>query len=62
MKCPQLYFEEKEARMMAGKLSKQERKALIQEAEKKRAEHPAKKTESGFATIDKEAEKLENEH
>lgn len=47
---------------MAGKLSKQERKALIQEAEKKRAENPQKKTESGFATIDKAAEKLENEN
>ncbi|MFD1392531.1 hypothetical protein ACFQ3L_02870 [Lacticaseibacillus jixianensis] len=48
--------------MMAGKLSKEERKALIQEAEKKRSEHPVKKSESGFATIDKEAEKLENEN
>ncbi|WP_169790464.1 hypothetical protein [Lacticaseibacillus camelliae] len=46
---------------MAGKLSKQERKAMIEEVEKKRAEHPVKKTESGFATIDKEAEKLEDE-
>lgn len=47
---------------MAGKLSKQERKELIQAAEKERADHPQKKTESGFATIDKEAEKLENEN
>ncbi len=44
-----------------AKLSKAERKELIQEAEKERSEHPVKKTESGFATIDKEAEKLENE-
>ncbi|MFD1485116.1 hypothetical protein ACFQ5J_07730 [Lacticaseibacillus baoqingensis] len=47
---------------MAGKLSKQERKALIAQAEKDRAEHPKKKTESGFATIDKDAERLENEN
>ncbi|WP_407894479.1 hypothetical protein [Lacticaseibacillus sp. N501-2] len=44
-----------------AKLSKAERKELIQEAEKERSEHPVKKTESGFATIDHEAEKLENE-
>ena len=44
-----------------AKLSKAERKELIQEAEKERSEHPVKKAGSGFATIDKDAEKLENE-
>lgn len=44
-----------------AKLSKQERKALIAEAEKKRANQPARH-ESGFAVIDREAAKLEKEN
>lgn len=46
---------------MAGKLSKQERKALIEKAEEERAKHPQKKA-SGFAALEKDAEKLENQH
>ncbi|WP_169790022.1 hypothetical protein [Lacticaseibacillus brantae] len=46
---------------MAGKLSKQERKALIEEVEKKRADEPKKSGKSGFATIDAEAARLEKE-
>ena len=46
---------------MAAKLSKEQRKELIAKVEKERSEHPVKKTASGFATIDKEAAKLENE-
>ena len=47
---------------MAGKLSKEQRKALIQKAEEDRAKHPAKKDEkSGFAAIDEEAEKLDGQ-
>lgn len=45
--------------LMAGKLSKEERKALIEKAEEDRAKHPQKKTKSGFAVLDEEAEKLE---
>ncbi|KRM86730.1 hypothetical protein [Lacticaseibacillus thailandensis] len=49
--------------MMAGKLSKEQRKALIQKAEEDRSKHPQKQSgQSGFAAIDAEAEKLENEN
>lgn len=45
-----------------AKLSKEQRKAMIQKAEEERAKHPKpKSTKSGFATIDEDAEKLENE-
>ncbi len=48
---------------MAGKLSKEQRKALIQKAEEDRAKHPAKKGgKSGFAAIDAEADKLASQH
>lgn len=48
---------------MAGKLSKQERKALAQKAMEDRAKHPVdKKGQSGFAAIDAEAEKLESQN
>ncbi|MBW4803008.1 hypothetical protein MK904_03570 [Loigolactobacillus coryniformis] len=44
---------------MAKKLSKAEKKELIQKAEEARAKHPQPKSAvSGFETIDKEAEKL----
>lgn len=47
---------------MAGKLSKEQRKALIQKAEEDRAKHPVKNDgKSGFAAIDAEAEKLDGE-
>ncbi|WP_164848033.1 hypothetical protein [Lacticaseibacillus hulanensis] len=47
---------------MAGKLSKEQRKALIQKAEEDRAKHPVKKdAKSGFAAIDAEADKLTEE-
>ncbi|KIS02942.1 hypothetical protein [Paucilactobacillus wasatchensis] len=46
-----------------AKLSKEERKALIEKAEEQRAKNPKPKSkESGFATIDKEAEKLEGKN
>ncbi|WP_288531028.1 hypothetical protein [uncultured Secundilactobacillus sp.] len=45
-----------------AKLSKEQRKAMIQKAEEERAKHPKpKNTKSGFETIDEEAEKLEIE-
>ncbi|MGL0749488.1 hypothetical protein [Secundilactobacillus paracollinoides] len=45
---------------MSNKLSKEERKAMIEKAEEERAKHPKpKSTKSGFATIDDEAEKLQ---
>lgn len=48
---------------MAGKLSKQERKALAQKAMEDRAKHPEKNNNhSGFAAIDAEAEKLESQN
>lgn len=44
-------------------LSKEQKKALIAKVEKERQEHPEKKPkESGFETIDEEAERLENEN
>ncbi|WP_173021270.1 hypothetical protein [Secundilactobacillus folii] len=48
---------------MANKLSKEQRKALIEKAEEDRAKHPKPKSgKSGFATIDEAAEKLENQN
>ncbi|WP_164478928.1 hypothetical protein [Lactobacillus selangorensis] len=47
---------------MAQKLSKEQKKAMIQKAEEDRAKNPKKKDgKSGFETIDAEAEKLQNE-
>lgn len=46
-----------------AKVSKEARKALIEKAEEQRAKNPKPKSKvSGFATIDKEAEKLESEN
>lgn len=48
---------------MAGKLSKEQKKALIEKAEEDRAKHPKPNNgKSGFATIDEAAEKLENQN
>jgi hypothetical protein len=44
-----------------AKLSKEQRKAMIQKAEEDRAKHPQAKKGSGFANLDKEAERLSNE-
>lgn len=46
-----------------AKLSKEQRKAMIEKAEEDRAKNPKPKNKvSGFATIDKDAEKLSNEN
>jgi len=45
-----------------AKLSKEQRKAMIQKAEEDRAKHPQSKKGSGFANLDKEAERLSNEN
>lgn len=46
-----------------AKLSKEQRKALIEKAEEQRAKNPQpKKKVSGFATIDKEADKLSSQN
>ncbi|MCF6164704.1 hypothetical protein LROSL1_2192 [Furfurilactobacillus rossiae] len=46
-----------------AKLSKEERKALIEKAEEDRAKNPKSESkESGFATIDADAKKLEGEN
>ncbi|MFQ4157209.1 hypothetical protein ACKE7A_08805 [Lactiplantibacillus argentoratensis] len=46
---------------MAQKLSKEQKKAMIQKAEEERAKHPKKKSSvSGFETIDEDAKKLSN--
>ncbi|TDG75073.1 hypothetical protein [Secundilactobacillus malefermentans] len=47
---------------MAGKVSKADRKAMIEKAEEERSKHPQKRTKSGFATIDEEADKLAKEN
>lgn len=48
---------------MAGKLSKEQRKELIQKAEEDRAKHPVNNHgKSGFAAIDAEAAKLAGKH
>ncbi|MCG4281955.1 hypothetical protein [Lacticaseibacillus saniviri] len=47
---------------MAGKLSKEERKAMAKKAEADAAKHPKKTGMSGFATIDAEADRLEKEN
>ncbi|MFD0896958.1 hypothetical protein [Loigolactobacillus binensis] len=48
---------------MAKKLSKAEKKAMVQKAEEARAKHPKAKTGlSGFETIDEEAKKLSGQH
>jgi len=51
----------KEVILMA-KLSKEERKALIEKATQERAKHPQVKKGSGFAELDKEAAKLTAEN
>ncbi len=51
----------KEVIQMA-KLSKEERKALIEKATQERAKHPQTKKVSGFAELDKEAAKLTAEN
>lgn len=43
-----------------AKLSKEQKKAMIQKAEEERAKHPQEKKGSGFANLDKEAERLQN--
>ncbi|WP_169790273.1 hypothetical protein [Loigolactobacillus rennini] len=44
---------------MAKKLSKAQKKAMIQKAQEARAKHPqAKSAKSGFESIDEEARKL----
>jgi len=46
---------------MAQKLSKEQKKAMIQKAEEERAKHPKKKSGvSCFETIDEDAKKLSN--
>ncbi|MFZ2354090.1 hypothetical protein [Paucilactobacillus nenjiangensis] len=45
-----------------AKLSKEERKALIEKATQERAKHPQTKKVSGFAELDKEAAKLTAEN
>ncbi|GAB6092786.1 hypothetical protein [Furfurilactobacillus curtus] len=46
-----------------AKLSKEERKALIEKAEEDRAKNPKPANKvSGFATIDADAQKLEDEN
>jgi len=51
----------KEAIIMAQKLSKEQKKAMIQKAEEERAKHPKQKNGvSGFETIDEDAKKLSN--
>ncbi|WP_461240603.1 hypothetical protein [Paucilactobacillus sp. N302-9] len=46
-----------------AKLSKQQKKAMIEQAEEQRAKNPQpQKKESGFATIDHEAEKLSDQN
>lgn len=46
-----------------AKLSKEERKALIEKVEQDRAKNPQPASKvSGFATIDADAKKLENEN
>ncbi|MDA5386653.1 hypothetical protein [Loigolactobacillus backii] len=48
---------------MAEKLSKAQKKEMIQKAEEDRAKHPKAKSDiSGFETIDKESRKLEKEN
>ncbi|GKS82308.1 hypothetical protein LPAF129_19940 [Ligilactobacillus pabuli] len=44
---------------MSKKLSKEERKALIQKATEERAKHPQESTGSGFAKLDEDAKNLQ---
>jgi len=51
----------KEAIIMAEKLSKEQKKAMIQKVEEERAKHPKQKSGvSGFETLDADAKKLAN--
>lgn len=46
---------------MAQKLSKEQKKAMIQKVEEERAKHPKQKSGvSGFETLDADAKKLAN--
>lgn len=45
-----------------AKLSKEQKKAMIEKAEEERAKHPKKSGVSGFETIDADAKKLSEEN